>query len=75
MANGSDGFYSRSLPEIIILATGSEQMVPGIPGVQKEKVFSSLDILSGTHELPGDKVLVIGGGTVGLLSSVQTEVE
>jgi NADPH-dependent 2,4-dienoyl-CoA reductase/sulfur reductase-like enzyme len=57
-------------PEVVILATGSEQMVPGIPGVQKENVFSSLDILSGKRELPGDKVLVIGGGTVGCETAI-----
>jgi 2,4-dienoyl-CoA reductase-like NADH-dependent reductase (Old Yellow Enzyme family)/thioredoxin reductase len=57
-------------PDVVILATGSQQMVPSIPGIESERVYSSLDILSGKNKLRGQRVVVIGGGTVGCETAV-----
>ena len=57
-------------PQVVILATGSDQMVPDVPGVQNESVFFSLDILGGKSELHGNSVVVMGGGTVGCETAI-----
>lgn len=57
-------------PDVLILATGSGQRVPDVPGAQNENVFFSLDVLSGKSDIPGSRVAVIGGGTVGCETAV-----
>jgi 2,4-dienoyl-CoA reductase (NADPH2) len=52
-------------PDTLILATGGEPVIPPIPGVQLEHVVQAWDILSGKR-LAGEKVVVIGGGSVGV---------
>jgi 2-enoate reductase len=47
------------------MATGSAPSVPDIPGVEKENVSLATAILEGKKIL-GDKIIVIGGGQVGL---------
>jgi len=49
-------------PDIVVLATGSEPIVPKIPGV--EHTILADDILQGKAEV-GEKVVIIGGGMVG----------
>ncbi len=48
----------------VILATGSSQIIPPIPGTDKEHVVCAEEILSGKAEPKGTAV-VIGGGLVG----------
>ncbi len=50
--------------DAVILATGSEVLVPNIPGADRLNVLTSLEILSG-EKPAGDNVVVIGGGTIG----------
>jgi len=57
-------------PQVVILATGSEQILPNIPGVSSENVLSSLDVLTGKVDLDGEKVVVIGGGNVGCETAI-----
>ncbi len=52
-------------PDVILLATGSDAMVPDIPGVQGANVHLATDVLKGRTE-PGKYVVVIGGGLLGL---------
>jgi 2-enoate reductase len=52
-------------PDVIILATGARPYIPDIPGIESQKVCTAWDILNGKTEA-GHKVIVIGGGNVGL---------
>lgn len=50
-------------PDVVILATGSKPLVPKIPGV--ENAVLPDDVLLGRVQV-GDRVVVIGGGLVGI---------
>jgi 2-enoate reductase len=50
--------------EVVILATGSNAIVPDVPGIQKDKVATAIDLLLGQKH-SGEKVLVLGGGLIG----------
>lgn len=52
-------------PQVLILATGAEPILPDIPGVSSGSVFSCLDVLTGRANLKGDKFVVVGGGSIG----------
>ncbi len=52
-------------PDVAIVATGAESLVPNIPGIKGEKVTTAHKILAGEVLIPNGKVLVIGGGMVG----------
>lgn len=52
-------------PDFILVATGAEPIVPNIKGVEGPNVFTAQDVLKG-HKTTGEKVVVIGGGLVGL---------
>jgi NADPH-dependent 2,4-dienoyl-CoA reductase/sulfur reductase-like enzyme len=58
-------FIQEVKPDIVILATGSTPIVPEIPGTQSENVALATEILKG-KEILGEKVIVVGGGQVGL---------
>lgn len=45
---------------------GGQQIVPDIPGIDRENVFGIEDILLGRCVIAGREVAVIGGGHVGL---------
>lgn len=51
-------------PDVLILATGAKPIIPPIPGVEADHVYSAWDALKDATKL-GDKVVVIGGGSVG----------
>jgi 2,4-dienoyl-CoA reductase-like NADH-dependent reductase (Old Yellow Enzyme family)/thioredoxin reductase len=68
--HASSEMIRRHSPEVVILATGSEQVVPSISGIQKESAYSSLDILSGKSKPRGERVVVMGGGTVGCETAI-----
>jgi 2,4-dienoyl-CoA reductase (NADPH2) len=51
-------------PEAVVIATGSEPMIPPIPGIEKEHVVTAEALLQ-DKIIPGKKVVVIGGGLVG----------
>jgi pyruvate/2-oxoglutarate dehydrogenase complex dihydrolipoamide dehydrogenase (E3) component len=52
-------------PDAVIIATGSEPAIPGIPGVNGKNVVLALDILRNKMKA-GRNVVIIGGGQVGL---------
>lgn len=52
-------------PDYTIIATGSEPIMPGLKGIDRSNVFTAHDILKG-NKTAGDRVVVIGGGLVGL---------
>ncbi len=51
-------------PDVVILATGGEALVPNIEGARGDRVVSAWDILEGKQQA-GGKVLIVGGGMVG----------
>jgi NAD(H)-dependent 7beta-hydroxy-3-oxo-delta4-cholenoic acid oxidoreductase len=53
-------------PDVVIVATGGESLVPDIPGAKGAKVISAHDVLAGKVVVPCGNVLVLGGGMVGL---------
>lgn len=53
-------------PYCVIVACGGNQIVPRIPGVDKDKVYYIEDVLLGRIHFEGKKIAVIGGGHVGL---------
>ena len=52
-------------PDVIIIASGSDTFWPPIPGIDKPLVADARGVLAGTAKA-GDKVVVIGGGEVGM---------
>ena len=51
-------------PDVVVLATGAEPLVPQIRGLDGRHVVTALDVLAGKAEV-GEKVVVIGGALVG----------
>ena len=51
-------------PDVVIAATGATPIIPKIPGVDRENVVTSHEVLEGEKNT-GGKVIVIGGGCVG----------
>jgi 2,4-dienoyl-CoA reductase-like NADH-dependent reductase (Old Yellow Enzyme family)/thioredoxin reductase len=51
-------------PDVVIVATGSEPIIPEIPGVSQKNVVTAHDVLRGSVSV-GKKIAVIGGGMVG----------
>jgi 2,4-dienoyl-CoA reductase (NADPH2) len=56
-------------PDVIIVATGAEPLVPEIKGVDRPNVVRAWDVLSGEVDT-GKEVIVIGGGAVGLETAI-----
>ncbi|MFH1624187.1 MAG: NAD(P)/FAD-dependent oxidoreductase [Pseudomonadota bacterium] len=50
-------------PDAVIVAVGSTEFTPDIPGIKGENVISCREVLSGEKET-GDRVIVIGGGSI-----------
>lgn len=51
-------------PDAIVVATGGIPAMPGIPGIDKPRVFTADDVLAGRKNA-GQRVVIIGGGMVG----------
>lgn len=51
-------------PDVVILATGAEPLIPDIPGVKGKNVATAIDVLTGRRKV-GENVIVIGGGWIG----------
>ena len=52
-------------PDAIIIASGSETVFPPIPGIDRSIVSDARNVLEGSVK-PGNTVVVIGGGEVGI---------
>lgn len=53
-------------PDEIIVATGSEPVIPNIPGIDGANVYEARRVIGGKTRIRDQKVVVIGGGLVGL---------
>jgi len=51
-------------PDALILAMGSEPMIPDVPGINRNKVVTAIDIAMGRVKT-GKKVIVVGAGLTG----------
>ncbi len=54
----------KNQPDVVIVATGSRQMIPDIPGIDKIEFFVVEDVFSEAVDL-GNHSVVIGGGEIG----------
>ncbi len=52
-------------PDVLIVATGAEPLVPGIPCASGKNILTYRDVLVSKADVPGASVVVAGGGTVG----------
>lgn len=52
-------------PDVLICATGGEPITPDIDGGDMDHVYQAWEVLQGEY-LPGENVVVIGGGAVGI---------
>ena len=52
-------------PDVVVLATGANALLPPIPGIDGKNVATALDVLKGETEV-GDHVVVMGGGLIGV---------
>jgi 2,4-dienoyl-CoA reductase (NADPH2) len=59
----------RVRPNVVILATGSSQLVPNLPGAGRPEVVMAWDALLDKADL-GESVAVIGGGAVGIETAI-----
>ena len=59
----------KILPEALVLAVGSEPLIPPVPGIDGANVVMS-DDLSDSMSLIGQNVIILGGGLVGCETAV-----
>ena len=57
-------WLDRVQPDVAIVASGSQPIVPNIPGLSKVKFLTAAKIITGS-EIKGKKIIVIGGGPMG----------
>ena len=55
-----------SIRYCVVVACGGEQIIPRVPGFEKESVYYIEDVLQKKVSFEGKKIAVIGGGHVGL---------
>jgi len=61
----TDRMIEEGNPEVVILATGGEKIVPALPGIDLPMVCDAWQILSG-EVAPKGHTLVLGGGLIGM---------
>jgi len=61
----TEGMISEGNPEVVILATGGEQIRPDIPGIDLSLACNAWQVLKGAVP-PGKHAVVIGGGLIGM---------
>jgi len=61
----TDDMIMDGNPEVVILATGGDKIIPDIPGIEMGHVCDAWQILSGEVS-PKEYVVVLGGGLIGM---------
>lgn len=51
--------------EHVVIATGAQESIPPIPGVDRDKALTAWQIIRNDVIIPGGNVLIVGGGMVG----------
>ena len=70
-----EAFLEKIHPEVLIWAAGSVQHVPPIEGLEKVPKLSSLEYYLEGKRLPGKRVMVLGGGMVGVEAAEKLALE
>jgi len=65
----SPTLIAREGPDAVIVATGSNPVIPDIPGINRETVITCTELMLGKKKA-GDKVVVIGGGMIGCETAI-----
>jgi 2-enoate reductase len=60
----SPTLIERDKPNVVLVATGSEPILPDVPGINQPNVVTCVDLLLGEKKA-GDTVVVVGGGLTG----------
>lgn len=55
----------KEKPDVVILATGGQSLIPDIPGIDGENVVTAFDVLAKKVDVRGKRVVVCGGNAVG----------
>lgn len=55
-------------PAVVVLATGAVPVVPALPGIEQNSVFTAFDVLTGRADV-GHSVVIVGGGSIGCETS------
>jgi len=55
----------KEKPDVVILVTGGQPLIPDIPGVDGDNVVTAWDVLNGKVNIASKKVIIAGGGMVG----------
>ncbi len=67
------GLVRQTMPDTVIVATGSTPLIPEIPGItagmEESKIVTCIDLLLGKKR-PEKHIVIIGGGLVGCESAV-----
>ena len=70
-----EAFLGRVHPEVLIWAAGSVQLVPPIGGLEHTPKLTSLEFYLEGRRLPGKRVMVLGGGMVGVEAAEKPALE
>jgi 2,4-dienoyl-CoA reductase-like NADH-dependent reductase (Old Yellow Enzyme family)/thioredoxin reductase len=68
-------FLRKVHPEVLIWAVGGEASHPSVGGLETVPVLTSHEYYLGGRELPGRRVLILGGGLVGLEAAEKLALE
>ncbi len=53
-------------PEVVVLATGAEHVIPRVPGLKREAFYTAVEVLDDQDKLGlGERIIVLGAGLVG----------
>ena len=52
-------------PDAVVVAVGGSEVRPEFAGMDREDMYSAIDALMDPEVVPGDRVVVVGGGSVG----------
>ena len=58
-------------PQVIVLATGGEPLIPNIPGAGDPNVFTAWSVINGERTLKSGRVAVIGANSTGCEVAIQ----
>jgi 2,4-dienoyl-CoA reductase-like NADH-dependent reductase (Old Yellow Enzyme family)/thioredoxin reductase len=58
-------YVEEKKPDLVIVATGAEPVIPEIEGMEHLNCISAGEVLEGL-EIAGEKIIVLGGGMVGM---------
>ena len=70
-----EAFLRKVHPEVLVWAVGAEAVRPPITGLDTVPVLTSKEYYLGGRELPGRRVLVLGGGLAGLEAAEKLALE